>query len=183
MTKYKLYYDGIASDKVGSFCCIITKDDKKIGQEIGCTDKEVTANRMKLLAILIGIRMLPDNSSVTIITDDEYSVKAALSINKRQYNLDILNMIDNERNRMRKVDYNWIDSNVDIDKKLKAYCSSVAQEGIKSKSFINVLNYFPKKCATSQEEENLKEEMERKEKINGIIDNVVQELYELKKLI
>lgn len=183
MAKYKMYYEGLATDKIGSFCCAITKDDKKIGEETGCTDKEVTTNRMKLSAILIGLRMLPDKAEATIISDDEYSIKAALGINKRQYNLDILNLIDNERNRLRKVDYVWLDQNSSIDKKSKAYCASIAQNTLKSKNFANIANYYPEKCASSQAEEDLKEELERRTKINETVDNIIKELYELKKMI
>lgn len=184
MAKYNIYISGVCTSKTsGGFGCVATKEGKMVGEENGGTDKDATGNRMALWAVLTSLRMFPDKSEITICTDEEYAVKASLNINKRACNLDILNLIDIERARMKKVDYRWLKDCEENEKKPQEYCTSLALKAINNKNFINIANYFPEKCVQPDSVEEEKEEQERRNKINELIDNIQKELFELKKII
>lgn len=71
-----------------------------------------TNNRVELLAILSALRSIPDNSSVLIITDSQYSInvfsKRATRFSQGVANKDILLMYETERKRFSKIAYKWV---------------------------------------------------------------------------
>ena len=101
---------------------------------------------MKLYAILIGLRKIPDDANVVIVSDDEYAVKATLGLSKRNHNLDILEMIDAEIRRFGKLDYRWINDKNAEDKLRQKYCTGLAQKGTEIGNYINVADYYPLRC-------------------------------------
>lgn len=71
-----------------------------------------TNNRVELLAILSALRSVPDNSSVLVITDSQYSInvfsKRVTRFSQGVANKDILLMYETERKRFGNIAYKWV---------------------------------------------------------------------------
>lgn len=191
MAKYKIIYDCFKYEtKIGGFGVVILDEkDKMIASRNGGENKTGTENRLRLYGILIGLRMLPDGSEVTLISDDEYSIKTSLNMYKRQANLDILEKIDYEKKRMKNVTNEWLHDCSKKEQDYAKYCQTLSKDCVMKKEFGNPLDYMPKKCAAPDEDAKVKEELEHKLEINkhldamqATINQLQNEINELRKL-
>jgi ribonuclease HI len=90
---YRLFTDGACkangtSDARGGWAYLIKRDDlpgfsmEQTGQEFNTTN-----NRMEMMAVIEGLRSIPDGAKVEIITDSRYVITVVTSRNTKLKNL------------------------------------------------------------------------------------------------
>ena len=70
-------------------------------------EPETTNNRMEMLAVVNGLRAVPNSASVTVFSDSEYVVKTMTIGWKRRKNNDLWERLDTEAGR-RRVSWKWV---------------------------------------------------------------------------
>jgi ribonuclease HI len=76
----------------GGWAALIREDGREFLLSGNCP--ETTNNRMELTALLMGLRAMPEGSSVTVVTDSEY-LRGVLTLGwKRKANHDLLAELD-----------------------------------------------------------------------------------------
>lgn len=154
MSDYTITVCGECVTKIGGCSCIVLKNNKVIKKISGATDKSATKNRMKLWAVLLGLRAIPNNSNVNIISDDEYTIKATLELCKRQCNMDILGLIDVEKSRLGEIKYTYLQDASEKEKRGKFFCESLMYEAIEKRKIIDLEKYTPGLCEEDKAPEN-----------------------------
>ena len=94
MYDIKLYTDGACSGNPGpgGWASIIINGDYIY--KISGSDKSTTNNRMEIIAVIEGLKMISDASNVEVITDSAYVVNTMTKGWKRNKNQDLWNELD-----------------------------------------------------------------------------------------
>jgi ribonuclease HI len=94
MDNIKLYTDGACSGNPGpgGWAAIIINGDYI--HKISGSDKSTTNNRMEIIAVIEGLKMISDASRVEVITDSAYVVNTMTKGWKRNKNQDLWNELD-----------------------------------------------------------------------------------------
>lgn len=95
MDNYVIYTDGAysAMRSQGGIGIIILKNGKKI-KEFSKMYKNTTNNRMELLAVILGLKLLINADSILIYSDSQYVIGCATLGWKRRVNTDLWEKYD-----------------------------------------------------------------------------------------
>lgn len=107
MYNIKLYTDGACSGNPGpgGWAAIIINGDYI--HKISGSDKSTTNNRMEIIAVIEGLKMVSEDSKVEVITDSAYVVNTMTKGWKRNKNQDLWNELDTLISK-RDVKFTWV---------------------------------------------------------------------------
>ena len=107
MYNIKLYTDGACSGNPGpgGWAAIIINGDYI--HKISGSDKSTTNNRMEIIAVIEGLKMISEDSKVEVITDSAYVVNTMTKGWKRNKNQDLWNELDTLISK-RDVKFTWV---------------------------------------------------------------------------
>ena len=107
MNNIKLYTDGACSGNPGpgGWAAIIINGDYI--HKISGSDKSTTNNRMEIIAVIEGLKMISEASEVEVITDSAYVVNTMTKGWKRNKNQDLWNELDILVSK-RNVKFTWV---------------------------------------------------------------------------
>jgi ribonuclease HI len=107
MYDIKLYTDGACSGNPGpgGWASIIINGDYI--HKISGSDKSTTNNRMEIIAVIEGLKMINETSKVEVITDSAYVVNTMTKGWKRNKNQDLWEELDNLVFK-RDVKFTWV---------------------------------------------------------------------------
>tara|TARA_Y100001001_G_C7799271_1_gene235643 strand:+ start:142 stop:537 length:396 start_codon:yes stop_codon:yes gene_type:complete len=107
----EIHTDGACSRNPGpgGWAAIILGDGPKRGIHGKGPEEITTNNRMEILAVINGLRDIPEGSYVTIFSDSEYVIKTMTENWKRKKNEDFWIQLDKEVSR-HKVNWKWIEA-------------------------------------------------------------------------
>ena len=107
MHDIKLYTDGACSGNPGpgGWAAIIINGDYI--HKISGSDESTTNNRMEIIAIIEGLKMISETSKVEVITDSAYVVNTMTKGWKRNKNQDLWEELDNLVLK-RDVKFTWV---------------------------------------------------------------------------
>lgn len=107
MYDIKLYTDGACSGNPGpgGWASIIINGDYI--HKISGSDKSTTNNRMEIIAVIEGLKMVSEASKVEVITDSAYVVNTMTKGWKRNKNQDLWGELDTLVSK-RDVKFTWV---------------------------------------------------------------------------
>ena len=107
MYDIKLYTDGACSGNPGpgGWAAIIINGDYI--HKISGSDKSTTNNRMEIIAVIEGLKMVSEASKVEVITDSAYVVNTMTKGWKRNKNQDLWGELDTLVSK-RDVKFTWV---------------------------------------------------------------------------
>lgn len=107
MYDIKLYTDGACSGNPGpgGWASIIINGDYI--HKISGSDKSTTNNRMEIIAVIEGLKMVSETSKVEVITDSAYVVNTMTKGWKRNKNQDLWGELDTLVSK-RDVKFTWV---------------------------------------------------------------------------
>lgn len=129
---YTVYTDGGCDvnpgGRGGYGIVILHGDDHPVKAKGGfrCT----TNNRMELMAAIKGLQMIPDGSSVKVISDSQYLVKTMNGVWKEGKNFDLWNELRKCIRNKEKVQFQWVRGH--NGNKYNEICDSLATEGMQT---------------------------------------------------
>ncbi len=103
----EVYTDGacIGNPGPGGWAAIVVENGRKRALQGG--EADTTNNRMEILAIIKGLRAVPESSHSTVFTDSQYVVNTLTRNWKRKANQDLWVRLDEEAGK-RHVSWEWI---------------------------------------------------------------------------
>jgi len=107
---YRLYADGACKGNPGrgGWGYLIKRDDVPgFSMEQAGSEDYTTNNRMELLAVIQGLKSIPSESKVQIVTDSTYVITVSASRNPKIKNLDLVNEMKRELNRL-DFSFTWV---------------------------------------------------------------------------
>ena len=107
MDNIKLYTDGACSGNPGpgGWAAIIINGDHI--HKISGSDESTTNNRMEIIAVIEGLKMVGEVSEVEVITDSAYVVNTMTKGWKRNKNQDLWNELDTLISK-HNVKFTWV---------------------------------------------------------------------------
>ena len=107
MYNIKLYTDGACSGNPGpgGWAAIIINGNYI--HKISGSDESTTNNRMEIIAVIEGLKMVSEDSNVEVITDSAYVVNTMTKGWKRNKNQDLWEELDNLISK-RDVKFTWV---------------------------------------------------------------------------
>lgn len=107
MDNIKLYTDGACSGNPGpgGWAAIIINGDSI--HKISGSDESTTNNRMEIIAVIEGLKMISEVSEVEVITDSAYVVNTMTKGWKRNKNQDLWNELDTLISK-HNVKFTWV---------------------------------------------------------------------------
>ena len=111
---YELYTDGSCRKNPGpgAFACIVVDGNGDIVDTLAGSYKRTTNNRMELMAVIEGLKTLPDCCEVVVFSDSKYVVDTINKRWERRKNQDLWVQLDKELDRL-SVTLQWIKGHAD----------------------------------------------------------------------
>ncbi len=110
---YQLYTDGACKangtvNAKGGWAYYLTNDDLPgFSMERAASEDHTTNNRCELIAVIQGLRSIPDGAKVTIITDSKYVITVSATKNPKIANPDLVAELKRELNRL-DFSFTWV---------------------------------------------------------------------------
>ena len=103
----EIYTDGACSGNpgLGGWAAIVVEDGSK--RMLHGRQENTTNNRMELLAVIKGVKSVPESSEVTVFSDSQYVVNTMTRNWKRNANNDLWAKLDAEVGK-RRVNWQWV---------------------------------------------------------------------------
>jgi ribonuclease HI len=106
---YTIYTDGSCLKNPGGpggYAAVIYRGDELI-EELSGGDVVTTNNRMELMAVIVGLHAVREQSVITLYSDSQYVIKTLTQGWKRMKNVDLWTRLD-QAARPHDVDWQWV---------------------------------------------------------------------------
>jgi len=102
-----IYTDGacLGNPGPGGWGAVITGDGRK--RSVHGSDPHTTNNRMEIMAVVEGLRTIPDKSKVAVFSDSTYVINTMTKNWKRRKNKDLWDLLDQEVTS-RDISWHWV---------------------------------------------------------------------------
>ena len=102
-----IYTDGacLGNPGPGGWGAVITGDGRK--RSVHGSDPHTTNNRMEIMAVVEGLRTIPDKSEVAVFSDSTYVINTMTKNWKRRKNKDLWDLLDQEVTS-RDISWHWV---------------------------------------------------------------------------
>ena len=108
---YIIYTDGgcrVNPGGAGAYAAVVLDGNTNQVLHQLCGDEpSTTNNRMELMAAIIGLQVVPNNSSLLIYSDSQYLIKTMEGYYQRKKNLDLWEILD-ELVEDKEITWNWV---------------------------------------------------------------------------